>query len=130
MNFFDTNVVLYMTGNDPSLRAISKQLIGGGGTISTQVLNETANVLRGPKLGFSWDEVREFLEGIRAKCEVVPISLATHERGVRYADRFQLHIYDAMIVASAVLAGCEVLYSQDMHDGLVIDGTTIRNPYT
>ena len=129
MNFFDTNVILYMTGGTPAFRAISKQLIGAGGTVSTQVLNETVNVLRGRKFGFSWDEVREFLAGVRAKCEVVPFSVAAHERGIVYAERFQLQVYDAMIVASAVLAGCSTLYSEDMHDGLVIDGLMITNPY-
>ena len=33
-----------------------------------------------------------------------------------------------VIVAAAVLAGCKVLYSEDMHDGLVIDGVKITNP--
>jgi predicted nucleic acid-binding protein len=45
------------------------------------------------------------------------------------AERYILNIYDAMIVAAAQLAGCTVLYSEDMHDGLVIDRLTIRNPY-
>jgi predicted nucleic acid-binding protein len=35
-----------------------------------------------------------------------------------------------MIVAAAQLAGCTVLYSEDMHDGLVVEGLAIRNPYT
>jgi predicted nucleic acid-binding protein len=127
-DFFDSNVILYMTDADRGFRDVSRRLIGAGGTVSVQVLNETTSTLR-RKLDFSWAEVAEFLAGIRAKCDVVPLSLASHERGLSYAERYRLNIYDAMIVASAVLAGCDTLYSEDMHDGLVIDGLTIRNPY-
>jgi predicted nucleic acid-binding protein len=45
------------------------------------------------------------------------------------AERYQLGVYDGMIVAAALVAGCTTLYSEDMHDGLVIDQLTIRNPY-
>jgi predicted nucleic acid-binding protein len=94
-----------------------------------QVLNEFANVaLR--KVRLSWSETRDFLDTFRATLEIVPLTLQTHERGLDLAERYQLSLYDGMIVAAAHLAGCRVLYSEDMHDGLVIDQLTIRNPYT
>jgi predicted nucleic acid-binding protein len=77
----------------------------------------------------SWAETRDFLDTFRATMKVVPLTLETHERGLDHAERYQLSVYDGMIVAAAQLAGCRVLYSEDMHDGLVIDGLTIRNPY-
>jgi predicted nucleic acid-binding protein len=77
----------------------------------------------------SWAETRDFLDTFRATLEVIPLTLETHERGLALAERYQLSVYDGMIVAAAQLAGCRVLYSEDMHDGLVIDGLTIRNPY-
>ena len=41
-----------------------------------------------------------------------------------------LNIYDAFIVASAVISECDTLYSEDMQDGMVIEGRlTIRNPF-
>jgi len=44
--------------------------------------------------------------------------------------RRQQMIYDALIVASALEAGCTTLVSEDMQDGRVIDGRlTIRNPF-
>jgi predicted nucleic acid-binding protein len=60
---------------------------------------------------------------------VVPTTEETHVRGIALAPRYSLSVYDGMIVAAAQLAGCTVLYSEDMHDGLVIDRLTIRNPY-
>jgi predicted nucleic acid-binding protein len=49
--------------------------------------------------------------------------------GLALAERCKLSVHDGMIVAAAQLAGCTILYSEDMHDGLVIDRLTIRNPY-
>ena len=126
--FFDSNVILYLTGRDPAKVAIARDVIRRRGVISVQVLNETARVLR-KKFGFDWDDTTEFLIGVRAMCDVVPITLETHERGLAYAERYQLGVFDAMIVAAAVLAGCTTLYSEDMHHGLVIDGLTVKNPF-
>ena len=128
MVFFDSNVILYLAGRDPRKAVVSRDLIRVGGIISIQILNETANVLR-RKFDFEWAETTEFLVGITAKCHVVPLTLAVHAHGMTYAERYQLAIYDAMIVAAAVIAGCTTLYSEDMHDGLVIDGVTVRNPF-
>ncbi len=78
----------------------------------------------------SWAETREFLDIFRATLRIVPLTLETHERGLDLAGRYSLSAYDGMIVAATLLAGCTTLYSEDMHDGLVIDRLTIRNPYT
>jgi predicted nucleic acid-binding protein len=128
-SFFDANVVLYLTDSREHWRLTSRNLIQAGGVISVQVLNETTQTLRHPKFGYRWDQVSEFLEGIRAKCDVVPLTVEAHECALAYAERYQLGIFDANIVAAAVLASCTTLYSEDMHNGLVIDGLTIRNPY-
>jgi predicted nucleic acid-binding protein len=126
--FLDSNVILYATDNDGGKRSRSLELLDGGAIVSVQVLNEIANVLR-RKHAYSWERIRSFTTDVTGKCDVVPISLATHERGLMYAERYRIGLYDAMIVASAALAACTTLYSEDMHDGLVIDGLTIRNPY-
>jgi predicted nucleic acid-binding protein len=126
--FFDTNVLIYLTDEASGKAARTEDLLAGGGLISVQVLNEFASVAR-RKVGLSWPETREFLEVFRTTLAVVPLTLETHERGLELAERYRLQLYDGMIVAAAQLAGCTVLYSEDMHDGLVIDGLSIRNPY-
>ncbi len=126
--FFDTNIVVYFVTEDIEKAQRSKELLTGGGVISVQVLNEFARVARG-KRKLSFAEVRISLEAVRSTCDVVDLTVETHERGLAIAERYQLQIFDSMIVAAALLAGCTTLYSEDMHDGLVIDGLTIRNPY-
>jgi predicted nucleic acid-binding protein len=61
---------------------------------------------------------------------VVPLDVATHENGLRLAERHGFSVYDAMIVASALLCGCRVLLTEDLNDGQQVEGfLTIENPF-
>jgi predicted nucleic acid-binding protein len=58
------------------------------------------------------------------------MTIETHKRALSIAERYGLSIYDALIVSAALLAGCTMLYSEDMQDGQIIDRQlTIRNPF-
>ena len=128
-SFFDTNVLLYVTSGDPAMADRAEELIHAGGTISVQVLNEIANVAR-RKMGMSWTETRAFLSMIRLLLTVHAITIDIHETGLRLAERYGLSMYDAMIAASALHADCDTLWSEDMQDGIVLDGgLRIVNPF-
>lgn len=58
------------------------------------------------KLRLSWGEISEILTQVRAVCVVQPMTIETHERALRVAQRYGFQIYDALIVAAALLAGC------------------------
>jgi predicted nucleic acid-binding protein len=126
--FFDSNVLIYLTDEESGKAGRTEDLLADGGVISLQVLHEFANVaLR--KVRLSWPETRDFLDTFRTTLMIVPLTIDMHDRGLDLAERYRLNVYDGMIVAAAQLSGCKVLYSEDMHDGLVIDRLTIRNPY-
>lgn len=128
--FFDSNVLLYLLSADAAKANEAETLIAGGGIVSVQVLNEIAAVAS-RKLRMSIVEIREVLEVVRAVCHVEPISEETHDRGLAVCERYRFSIYDSMIVASALLANCRVLFSEDLQDGQLIDSQlTIRNPFT
>lgn len=127
--FFDTNVVLYLLSADAAKADRAEDLLAHGGTISVQVLNEFVAVAS-RKLRMPLTEVREILDQIRAVCAVEPMTIETHERALNIAERYGLSIYDALIVAAALLAGCTTLFSEDMQHGQVIDRQlTIRNSF-
>jgi len=52
-----------------------------------------------------------------------------HRAAVEISVNLGYHIYDALIIASALEANCAFLYSEDLQDGQVIEGLTIRNPF-
>lgn len=93
------------------------------------MLNEFAAVASG-KLGMGWTEIGDILDQVRAVCPVEPLTIETHERGLAVAARHGLNVYDAMIVASALLARCKLLYSEDLQHGQVFERRlTVCNPF-
>jgi predicted nucleic acid-binding protein len=127
--FFDTTILVYaITEDDPRVPA-AEELLSRGGQISVQVLNEFVAVAR-RKMGMPWKELLEVLSEIRILCGVpVAVTLELHNSAIDLARRYGFHIYDALIVAAALRAGCTTLYSEDMQDGQVIQSLTIRNPF-
>ncbi|UVO49012.1 PIN domain-containing protein [Sphingomonas sp. SUN019] len=127
--FFDSNVILYSTDRDERKAEIADALIGRGGWISVQVLNEIAHVAR-RKMQLDWDRVTDLIGTITGLTGVIDLTVELHNLGRRVAERYKFSIYDGMIVAAALIADCDTLYSEDMHDGLVIDGRLrIVNPF-
>lgn len=130
-SFFDTNVIVYaFRKHDPRSQA-AETLLAAGGVLSVQVLNEFVSVAR-RKLGRNWQEVRRALNILRTLCPgPLPLTVKTHEAALRIAEKHGYGIYDALVIASALEAGCVTLYSEDLHDGQTFDGQlSIRNPFT
>jgi len=128
--FFDTNVLIYSLGVQDLRGRRAEQLLSEGGVVSVQVLNEFSDVAR-RKIRMSWDDVRQALREIQFFCpDPVPITMDTHERALIIAEGYDIRIYDALILASALGTNCSTLYTEDLQDGQVIDGRlTIRNPF-
>lgn len=97
---------------------------------SVQILNEFVSAAR-RKLLMSWSEVTEALAAIRILCpSPLPLTVETHEAALKIAEQHGYGIYDALVVATALEAGCETLYSEDLHEGQTVHGqVTIRNPF-
>jgi predicted nucleic acid-binding protein len=70
------------------------------------------------------------LSAIRTLCEVrTPLSVETHEAALEIAEQYGYHIYDALILAAALDADCDTLYTEDMQDAQRVGPITIRNPF-
>jgi predicted nucleic acid-binding protein len=127
--FIDSNVLLYLLSVDEHKADRAEEIVRAGGMISVQVLNEVTNVMR-RKLAMPWNEITEISALIRSLCQIESLTVETHDRGRLVAERYGLSIYDAMIAASALVAGCDTLYSEDMQDGLLIDRQLrVCNPF-
>jgi predicted nucleic acid-binding protein len=128
-SFFDSNVLLYLVDSDQAKATRAEALVWEGGVINVQVLNEIANVTR-RKSRFDWRRTHVLLDGLRDLLVVRPLTVEIHDNGLALAERYRLSIYDAMIVAAALDAGCGTLWSEDMQDGLSIDGRLlVVNPF-
>jgi len=128
-SFFDTSVLLYLLSSDSEKADRVEALLAESGTISVQVLNEfTAVASR--KLKMPLVEIREVLETIRDICRTEPLTIEDHDRACEIMERYKFSFYDSVIVASALHAGCKILYSEDLQHGQVIDEQLrITNPF-
>ena len=128
--FFDTNILIYAVAQSDPRGPRAEALLGAGGVVGVQVLNEFASVAR-RKMRMSWKDVTEALDAIQILCPLpVPITISTHQTALKIAENHGFEIYDALIVAAALGTKCTTLYTEDLQDGQVIDGRlTIRNPF-
>jgi predicted nucleic acid-binding protein len=128
-SFIDTNITLYTIGQDKHKTEVARNLVGTVPFVSAQVINECISVcLR--KFGFSRAQAYAFADTIMRRTNVLPLDEAVIRKSAELAIQYQLSNWDALIVAAALLADCETLYSEDMQNGQVYDGRlTIINPF-
>jgi predicted nucleic acid-binding protein len=126
--FFDTNILVYAQqtgGKADRARALFK----GGGKLSVQVLNEFTAVSR-RKQRRDWPEITEAVSDVLTMVDPpLALTLDLHTAARALAENHQLSFYDALIVASAIEAGCDTLFSEDLQHGRAIGALAIVNPF-
>jgi predicted nucleic acid-binding protein len=132
-SFIDTNVLVYAEASDApqKQRAALTLLKGlyeeGLGVLSTQVLQEYCNVAL-KKLKLPAQYVRSQLD-LYEQFEVVQVTPSIIHAGLDIQTR-SVSFFDAIVLASAHAAGCNVLWTEDMNAGEVIHGVSIANPFS
>jgi len=127
--FADTNVLLYLLSEDDSRRLRAEEIFLAKPQISTQVVNEfAANCIR--KAGKTREDATTLAMALLDCCTVQAVAASTVRKGLELCLRYQLSIWDALILSAAIEAGCNILLSEDMQHGQIIDQTlTIVNPF-
>ena len=134
--FIDTNLFIYqLEALDERKRAIADAIIRegvetGNACISYQVVQECLNtVLRKAEVPLDSESARAYLDHVLAPLLCVSASIGLYHRGLEIQARYRYGFYDALIIASALEAGCTRLYSEDLQDGQRIDTLFIENPF-
>jgi predicted nucleic acid-binding protein len=126
--FFDTNMLVYLYSKDEpqkQKRALSA-LLSNECVVSGQVINEFCSVcIRKKKL--TPGQLKNIVGNVRDIFELYPIEGETVVHALTVHERYKYSYYDSLIIASAIEAECDYLFTEDMRDGQMIDGVTIRN---
>jgi predicted nucleic acid-binding protein len=130
--FIDSNIWIYALTiqDDPTKTQQADQLINSHTTIaiSTQVINEVCvNLFK--KAAFTEAELRDIADDFFVQYTVIEIGQEIIRKASFLREQYRLSFWDGLIVASALASGATVLYSEDMHDGLTVEGLTIVNPF-
>ena len=131
--FLDTNILLYAYDLDaPSKRAVAKGILEeawlqpGRTAVSVQVLQEFhVNFVRS---GHSISEA-SFIVGDFISWTVVENSLSLFQRGLRLQSRWQISLWDAMILAAAESSGARELLTEDLNHGQNYGQVCVINPF-
>lgn len=124
--FVDTNIWLYafISSQDSEKSKKAQEFIlthQGNLVVSTQVINEVCvNLIR--KANMSEESVREVIKSFYRRYDVLVLEKSMLIKASELRQRYAISYWDSLIVASALAANATVLYSEDMQDGLVVDG--------
>ncbi|WP_294336152.1 PIN domain-containing protein [uncultured Sphingomonas sp.] len=129
-DFFDTDILVYTASADDLRFERAEALLSGGGAISVQMLNEFTNVAR-RKMALDWPEIQRFLNGVCDLFNVIPLSVSTYRAALGLAQRYRFSVNDAVMVAGALESDATTLFTENLHDGLLIDGRLrVINPFS
>jgi predicted nucleic acid-binding protein len=135
--FIDTNILVYAYNSDnPAKRKQARKLLRDDLAnkeliISVQVLNEYYASLSKEKYHISHKKIVRFILDITKYSTVYALQIKTVESALYLKERYKYSWWDSLILASSLEAECEILYSEDMQNGQVIEETlVIQNPFT
>jgi len=132
--FLDTNVLLYAVSrapDDQAKRERAWELIDAGHiALSVQVLQEFYSQAIRPTRPdrLTRDEAIQFVKTWR-RFPVQETTLALLDAGLELQARHRFSFWDSMIIAAARAQGCDVLWTEDMDDGRIVEGMRIANPF-
>ena len=130
--FLDTNVIVYaFDGAEPAKQRVAIEILEAGDrlVVSTQVLLETWWVLtRKLETPLDDDSASKVIEELSA-LPVVATDPELVRRAIDTGRRFQVAVWDALIIEAARTAGCRRVLSEDLNFGQDFDGVMVENPF-
>lgn len=137
-SFIDTNVWLYRLFDNQKTEVAERERKRDTAIsiteaeriiISTQVINEVcANLIK--KAAFNEEQVKAVIQSLYRRCTVIEFNLNIFESASDLRNRYNFSFWDSLIVACALAAEANILYSEDMQDGLVVvSKLEIVNPF-
>lgn len=121
--FLDSNVLIYLYSEDePAKAALAlKSAQEPDAWISTQVLNEVSNVLRRKQQQAYWD-ILNVIHELQRNFQITTVTSQTIEQALLLGERYGYSYFDSLMLASALEQGCNVLYSEDLQHGQILEG--------
>jgi predicted nucleic acid-binding protein len=133
--FIDSNIIVYaFDARDVEKRRRAMDVMSrlaelGSAAVSVQVLGETyVSLAHCSRVAMTAAEAEQVVRRVAGLFRVFDLSIEAVDLGLSYAGRFQLHYWDALILATARYNGPSVLLTENLQTGRVIEGISIVNP--
>lgn len=127
--FADTNVVVYAYAKDSQKSQIAEAILVTAPVIGTQVVSEFLNIAR-TKMGLDLATRHKVAQDLLYSCAVVPLDAQVAAQAMTIEAKYQVSYWDALVVAAALAAGCDTLYTEDLQNGQVFESRlVVKNPF-
>jgi predicted nucleic acid-binding protein len=126
----DSNILIYNHSLDcVNKRYIARDFFKENPVVSSQVISEYLNVMK-RIFKMQKQELMHLCSLWLEKCSAQPVILSTIKLAQDLVGKYDFQVFDGIIVAAALEANCDILYSEDIHDGQVIENTLkVVNPF-
>ena len=130
--FIDTNILIYANDSrdrdkqQKAIQIISDLMLTGNGVISTQVMQEYANVAL-KKLNQDQSVVLRQLVLLES-FEVIMVSPILIRKGIELKTVYNIGYWDSIIISAAESAKCKTIFSEDFNTGQYYSGIIAVNP--
>jgi predicted nucleic acid-binding protein len=135
--FLDTNIFVYaLLASEPlkkqrALQLLEQALATHLGCTSYQVIQEFANVAtRKFAQRFSSEQCKQFIDAAMQPLNRVASSPGLLNAALDLQAETRYSLYDCLVIAAALQAGAEVLYTEDLQHNQLVGGTLrVVNPF-
>jgi predicted nucleic acid-binding protein len=128
----DSNILIYASLEPMSDKgALASELIKRAaprGILAAQALLEFVAVIRRRTPDLTRAAIAQ-AEVWALVFETAPTTLSVMRAATGMVAAHQFRVWDSVIWAASQQAGATVLFSEDMHDGLTLNGMTVVNPF-
>jgi len=126
----DSNILIYNHSLEfEDKKHIARRFFNENPVVSSQVVSEYINMIK-RNLKISKLELIQLCSLWLEKCTVQPVVLSTIKLAQILIIKYDFQVFDGIIVAAALEADCDIIYSEDMHDGIIIENKLkIVNPF-
>ena len=126
--FIDSNVLIFLTTTQKVKQDKAMALLADQAVVSVQVLYELIDISRAD--GLDWTRTGDFVEVVATLAKVQSLTLETNRLARRIGEKYDLTFHDGMLVASALEAGCDTIYSAELPAGMRFeDKLVVVNPF-
>jgi predicted nucleic acid-binding protein len=129
----DTNILAYAEGvNGPTMQRKVTELIEAlpvdSIVIPVQVLAELYNLLQ-RRVGQTGGEAAKNTLRWLDEYPAAELSASGIASSIQFASAHRHQIWDSLVLAASVEAGCTLMLSEDFQDGFTWRGLTVANPF-
>ena len=126
----DSNILINNHSLDyESKRIIARKFFKEEPIVSSQVILEYLNVMR-RNFKIPKQELIDLCTLWLEKCIIQPVLFSTMKLAQKLIEKYEFQIFDSIIISAALEADCKIIYSEDMHEGLIVENSLeIVNPF-